>query len=148
MSGGERQRVAIARALANQPALILADEPTGSLDSKASGEVMALFRALNREQAVTIIVVTHEPTVARTADRLITLHDGKVESDMPIGDPIVESLRQLKRSPLGQALLAGETPGTLVELGAGRLRVCAAPGASQSLASRGSHPSATVLHHR
>jgi ABC-type lipoprotein export system ATPase subunit len=117
LSGGERQRVAIARALANRPALLLADEPTGSLDSRASGEVMELFRLLNKEQAVTIIVVTHEPSVARSADRLITLHDGKVESDGPMGDPVFESLRQLKRSPLGQALLAGETPASLADLG-------------------------------
>jgi len=117
LSGGERQRVAIARALGNRPALILADEPTGSLDSKASADIMSLFGTLNEQHGVTIIIVTHEPTVARFAGRLIMLRDGRVVSDGATGDPLLESLRQLKHSALGQALLNGETPAVLADLG-------------------------------
>jgi putative ABC transport system ATP-binding protein len=79
MSGGERQRVAIARALANRPSLLLADEPTGSLDSASVRMVLDLLRRLRDEQHVTIVVVTHDPTVAAAADRVIYLRDGRVE---------------------------------------------------------------------
>jgi putative ABC transport system ATP-binding protein len=78
LSGGERQRVAIARALANEPRLLLADEPTGSLDSAAVGKVLDLFRQLRDDHDVTIVMVTHDPTVAASADRVVTLRDGKV----------------------------------------------------------------------
>lgn len=78
LSGGERQRVAIARALANNPKLILADEPTGNLDSQSGGEVMELLQNLNREQDVTLIVVTHEAYIAQRAQRIIKLWDGKI----------------------------------------------------------------------
>jgi putative ABC transport system ATP-binding protein len=79
LSGGERQRVAIARALANEPRVLLADEPTGSLDSTAVGRVLDLFRQLRVEHHVTIIIVTHDAEVATAADRTIILRDGKVE---------------------------------------------------------------------
>lgn len=78
LSGGERQRVAIARALANEPRVLLADEPTGSLDSAAVGKVLALFRQLRAEHDVTIVTVTHDPGVAAATDRTVTLRDGKV----------------------------------------------------------------------
>lgn len=81
LSGGERQRVAIARALANEPAIVLADEPTGRLDSTTSGRVMDLLEALRREQGVTVVVVTHDPEVARRADRIVSMLDGRIVDD-------------------------------------------------------------------
>jgi len=80
LSGGQRQRVAIARALANQPPLILADEPTGNLDTASSIEIMELFRQLHKEGA-TVVVVTHEEDIAAFADRVIRFSDGQVQSD-------------------------------------------------------------------
>lgn len=81
LSGGQQQRVAISRALVNHPQLILADEPTGNLDSQTSGEIMALFETLNREQRITIVLVTHEDEVAAYAKRLIYIKDGRVVRD-------------------------------------------------------------------
>ncbi|MBX3172424.1 MAG: ABC transporter ATP-binding protein [Candidatus Eremiobacteraeota bacterium] len=83
LSGGEQQRVAIARALVTQPSLVLADEPTGNLDSKTSVEVMRIFQELNEQKNITILLVTHEPDIAQYAKRVITFKDGKIKSDEP-----------------------------------------------------------------
>ncbi len=83
LSGGERQRVAIARALVNQPSILLADEPTGNLDSFRSREIMEIFTQLNQEGA-TIILVTHEPDIARYSHRIVQLLDGQIISDRPV----------------------------------------------------------------
>ncbi|MEY2599276.1 MAG: hypothetical protein RLZZ244_1068 [Verrucomicrobiota bacterium] len=83
LSGGQQQRVAIARALVNQPALILADEPTGNLDSRTSIEIMEVFQTLN-DQGITILMVTHEPDIARFNKRQIVMRDGTVRSDEPV----------------------------------------------------------------
>jgi putative ABC transport system ATP-binding protein len=85
LSGGQQQRVAIARALVNRPALILADEPTGNLDSATSGEIMGLFQTLNRNQGITIVLVTHETDIAEYAMRQIHFRDGSVVSDHATG---------------------------------------------------------------
>ena len=81
ISGGQQQRVAIARALANQPSLLLADEPTGNLDSQTSREIMALFTSLNRNQGITVVLVTHEQDIAGCAGRLVRFLDGRVSHD-------------------------------------------------------------------
>lgn len=81
LSGGQQQRVAIARAIVNQPAIIMADEPTGNLDSKVGREIMQLLLDLNKEIGTTLIIVTHDPTIAEQTQRIIRLRDGVVEND-------------------------------------------------------------------
>ncbi|MBL8765563.1 MAG: ABC transporter ATP-binding protein, partial [Phycisphaerae bacterium] len=81
LSGGQQQRVAIARAIVTEPALLVADEPTGNLDTRTSQEIMDLITRLNREQGITVVMVTHEPDIAAFARRVIRFVDGRVESD-------------------------------------------------------------------
>jgi putative ABC transport system ATP-binding protein len=88
LSGGQQQRVAIARALVNEPAILLADEPTGALDSKTGVEIMELFQSLHRENGQTVILVTHDAHVARHTNRIIKLSDGKIVSDEVNANPI------------------------------------------------------------
>ncbi|MDZ4766034.1 MAG: ABC transporter ATP-binding protein [Chloroflexota bacterium] len=89
LSGGQQQRVAIARALVNEPAMILADEPTGNLDSRSGSEVMQIFQRLNREEGITVVFVTHDPWIARHTQRVIMLRDGVVVADREIATPLI-----------------------------------------------------------
>lgn len=93
LSGGEQQRVAIARAMVTHPALILADEPTGNLDSRSSLEIMRLFQELNRVEQMTIILVTHEPDIARCCQRIISFRDGLIERDEVVPNPTDAALQ-------------------------------------------------------
>ena len=97
LSGGQQQRVAIARALVNNPALILADEPTGNLDSRTSVEVMEIFQRLNRVRGITLVLVTHESDIASYADRVVIFKDGRVKKDYKVAAPrdAAEELRNL-----------------------------------------------------
>lgn len=94
ISGGQQQRVAIARALVNQPKLLLADEPTGNLDTKTSKEIMTLFTELNQRDGITIVLITHESDIAAYANRLVRLADGKVIYDGPVTHAAAEHLEQ------------------------------------------------------
>ena len=99
LSGGQQQRVAVARSLVNNPALILADEPTGNLDSRTSVEVMEIFQRLNRERGITLVLVTHEPDIAEYADRVIVFKDGKIKSDHPV-ERRRDAAEELKNLPV------------------------------------------------
>jgi ABC-type lipoprotein export system ATPase subunit len=105
LSGGQRQRVAIARALANRPKLLLADEPTGALDSQSGDELLALLADLNRSQQTTIAVVTHDRHVAQAAQRILRMNDGRIVDDHRVTDPMEEDLRLLAQSKLGRAIM-------------------------------------------
>jgi putative ABC transport system ATP-binding protein len=99
LSGGQQQRVAVARSLVNHPALILADEPTGNLDSRTSVEVMEIFQRLNRERGITLVLVTHETDIAEYADRVIVFKDGKIKSDHRVEHPR-NAAEELKNLPV------------------------------------------------
>jgi putative ABC transport system ATP-binding protein len=93
LSGGQQQRVAIARALINEPKLMLADEPTGNLDTKTSDEVMAVFQKLN-EAGKTVVLITHEPDIARYAKRVVVFRDGKLVEDRPVTDRTLAKVKE------------------------------------------------------
>ncbi|MFC5702528.1 ABC transporter ATP-binding protein [Cohnella faecalis] len=124
LSGGEQQRVAIAIALANEPKLLLADEPTGSLDSRMADQVLDLFRELNRTIGITIVIVTHDPLLAKKVDRVVAIRDGKISSEMLRRKSYAEELEELERG------IAAEEEDSHVEYAildkAGRLQVPAA----------------------
>ncbi|PKB63544.1 MAG: macrolide ABC transporter ATP-binding protein [SAR202 cluster bacterium Io17-Chloro-G2] len=87
LSGGEQQRVGIARALVKEPTILLADEPTGNLDSRSSEEIMGILQALNREEGITVIIVTHEPDIAGHTNRVVSMRDGQVIDDKAVANP-------------------------------------------------------------
>jgi putative ABC transport system ATP-binding protein len=89
LSGGQQQRVAIARGLVNRPSILLADEPTGNLDSRTSVEIMDILQTLNNEQGLTIVLVTHEPDIAQYARRNLLFRDGKLKRDIMVQDRLV-----------------------------------------------------------
>jgi putative ABC transport system ATP-binding protein len=89
LSGGQQQRVAIARAIVTEPSLVLADEPTGNLDSRSGTEVMQIFQRMNRERGITTVFVTHDPWIARHTDRVIMLRDGKIVADREVETPLI-----------------------------------------------------------
>jgi putative ABC transport system ATP-binding protein len=89
LSGGQQQRVAIARALVNRPSIILADEPTGNLDSKSGAEVMEVLQGLNRDGGMTVILVTHDPKIAQHTERIVHLHDGAITRNETVDEPII-----------------------------------------------------------
>ncbi|WP_319585704.1 ABC transporter ATP-binding protein [uncultured Desulfobulbus sp.] len=98
LSGGQQQRVAIARAIVTEPAVLLADEPTGNLDSQRSQEIMELLRGLNLEHGITVLMVTHEPDMAAYAHRMVRFVDGRIESDLPNPHPTISPPTALKAS--------------------------------------------------
>ena len=107
LSGGEQQRVAIARAIVNRPSVLLADEPTGNLDSRTSAEIMTVFQSLN-QRAITIVMVTHELDIARYAKRNISMRDGLILKDTPVTERLDshEELRRWKEAEQGEPALA------------------------------------------
>jgi ABC-type lipoprotein export system ATPase subunit len=105
LSGGQRQRVAVARALANKPLLVLADEPTGSLDTSAGQALMLLLRDLNQSQGTTFIVVTHDQAVARQTNRVLVMEDGRIAREDLIGSPLEEDLKMWRYSGLGRRIV-------------------------------------------
>ncbi len=122
LSGGQQQRVAIGRALMNAPAILLADEPTGNLDSKNSAEIMALLRASNRQLGQTLVVITHDEDIALTADRVIAIEDGRIVSDERRGTKSFTTVAA--SAPAGHGIApagprAGMGPGTPLEAGQG-----------------------------
>jgi putative ABC transport system ATP-binding protein len=107
LSGGQQQRVAIARALVNSPSIILADEPTGNLDSESGAEVMGVLQGLNRERGMTVVLVTHDPLIARHTERIVHLHDGQVTHNEIVENPLVADPEAARAGEEGNRSEAG-----------------------------------------
>jgi putative ABC transport system ATP-binding protein len=113
LSGGQQQRVAIARALINEPSIILADEPTGNLDTRTSIEVMDVFQRLNRERGITILLITHEHDIAQYGTRTVAFRDGRIVSDQPNRDRRIASVELAALPPpelIGEPVAAAASP--------------------------------------
>jgi len=124
LSGGEQQRVAIAIALANEPRLVLADEPTGSVDSKMANQILDLFRLVNREYGVTVVIVTHDPQLAKKVDRVVAIRDGKTSSEMIRRTGYADELASLKGESAAAAAEAESTHEEFAVMDrAGRLQI-------------------------
>ena len=97
LSGGEQQRVGIARALVKEPSILLADEPTGNLDSRSSEEIMAILQGLNQDEGITVIIVTHEPDIGQHTRRIISMRDGLIVSDEPVAQQRQADVQGIRR---------------------------------------------------
>jgi putative ABC transport system ATP-binding protein len=97
LSGGEQQRVGIARALVKQPTILLADEPTGNLDSRSSEQIIGILQALNRDEGITVIIVTHEPDIAEHTRRVVSMRDGQVIDDQAVATPKQAAVQGMER---------------------------------------------------
>jgi putative ABC transport system ATP-binding protein len=115
LSGGQQQRVAIARALVSNPSIILADEPTGNLDSESGAEVMAILQGLNRRRGMTVVLVTHDPAIARHSERILSLHDGRITYNEIVEEPLLAIAESGRTRPARQSAQpsghSSETPG-------------------------------------
>jgi putative ABC transport system ATP-binding protein len=99
LSGGQQQRVGIARALVKNPSILLADEPTGNLDSQSSEDIMAILQRLNRDEGITVVVVTHEPDIAAVTRRVISMRDGLVIQDQPVSEAAFQGVAAIGGRP-------------------------------------------------